>query len=124
MLFMIYFNKNLSYLRAEKSMTLLQIAKEMNFSSSQWSNYEHGISYPKFLDLIKISKYFNVSETDLIHEDLECQKLIEMSRDLFPTDTVIYNNELIIIQKKLIQILEEKVDFLNLKLKEHCNNNK
>lgn len=67
---MIFFQKNISLLRTKKSMTLSQITKELGFSASQWSNYEQGVSFPKFLDLIKIANYFEISETDLIHTEL------------------------------------------------------
>ncbi len=121
---MIFFQKNLSRLRAEKSMTLSQIAMDLNFSASQWSNYEQGISFPKFLDLIKISKYFNVSETDLIHTDLEYSKIVETNRDLHLEDTNINDKELIRTQKKLISFLEDRIDILNHELQEVLKNKK
>ncbi len=118
MFVMIFFQKNLSRLRADKSMTLSQIAKDLDFSSSQWSNYEQGISYPKFLDLIKISKYFNVSESDLIHTDLEYTKLFELNHGSNTNEIENNNSELVITQRKLILILEEKIEKLNQKLEE------
>lgn len=121
---MIFFQKNLSRLRAEKSMTLSQIARDLNFSSSQWSNYEQGISFPKFLDLIKISKYFNISESDLIHTDLEYRNLIETNQDINTRNQEIINTELVITQKKLIQILEEKIETLRQELEELSNKQK
>jgi transcriptional regulator with XRE-family HTH domain len=68
---MIYFQKNLSFLRSKKKLTLNKIASELVFSASQWNNYELGFSFPKFLDLIKISKYFEISESTLIHTDIQ-----------------------------------------------------
>ncbi len=118
------FQKNLSRLRAEKSMTLSQIAKDLDFSPSQWSNYEQGISYPKFLDLIKISQYFNVSESDLIHTDLEYKKLFQLNHGSNTNEIENNNSELVITQKKLIQILEEKIEKLNQELEECSNKNR
>lgn len=114
---MIFFQKNLSLLRSEKSMTLSQIAQELGFSASQWSNYEQGISFPKFLDLIKIANYFKISETDLIHVNLEHKHLIKIERDLIQNETDKSNIELIATQKKLISALEEKINELQNKLK-------
>lgn len=114
---MIFFNKNLQHLRTNKKMTQKQIANELGFTISQWSNYEQGISYPKFLDLIKISSYFKVSETDLIHLDLENKKFIEINHELIQGVTENYNTELINTQKKLIEILEKKIEKSNQKIK-------
>lgn len=103
---MIFFQKNISLLRTKKSMTLSQITKELGFSVSQWSNYEQGVSFPKFLDLIKISKYFNISESELIHVDIELN-------DKQKTSIVsIKNEEIIILQNKLIKVQEDKINDL------------
>lgn len=37
------------------------------FKTTTWSGYEHGKSVPSLSDLMKISKYFEVTETDLLH---------------------------------------------------------
>lgn len=105
---MILFSKNLSFLRTKKSMTLSQITKDLGFSISQWSNYEQGISYPKFLDLIKISSYFRVSETELIHIDLEYYNIENLNsakvKDL--------KENIIELQKKIIEDKTEKINNL------------
>lgn len=72
----ILFAKNLRFLRSEKEWKLADIQSEAGFSSSQWSNYENGVSFPRFEDLIKICKLFGVSETDIIHVDLSIGNLI------------------------------------------------
>lgn len=111
---MINFSKNLSTLRSKKRLKLSQIAIELGFSVSQWSNYEQGISYPKFLDLIKIATYFEINEADLIHSDLKLNQIKN-----FVEDSLIVNNlkdEIIEIQKKLIQKQEEKIIDLEQKL--------
>lgn len=106
---MIFFQKNIKHIRRIKKMTLLNISEELDFSPSQWNNYELGISYPKFLDLIKISKYFEISESDLIHRDLTMDTLI-MSIET-------HNNiEIISLQNKLIKIQEEKINELKIQL--------
>lgn len=107
---MIYFKKNISYLRNEKSMTLKEISADAGFSTSQWNNYELGFSFPKFLDLIKISKYFDVSESDLIHFDLQIKKITE------EINTKVEQNNIITLQNKLIKIQEEKISNLQIEL--------
>lgn len=67
---MIYFGENLRYLRKERNLKQAQIKAATGFSSTAWNNYENNVSYPKFLDLVKISEFFNISESDLIHKDL------------------------------------------------------
>ena len=67
---MIFFGSNLTYLRGKQNLTIKQIAENLDFTRSQWNNYETGLSYPKFLDLIKIAKYFDITEDKLIHTDL------------------------------------------------------
>jgi transcriptional regulator with XRE-family HTH domain len=112
---MIYFQKNICFLRSRKSMTINKISKEAGFSSSQWNNYELGFSFPKFLDLIKISKYFNVSETDLIHTDLELNSSSKLNHS---TSKIEENSaiEIVKIQNKLIKMQEEKIDELQNKI--------
>ncbi len=67
---MINFGENLHYLRLRKALTQDKIAESMQFTRTQWANYEKGASYPKFNDLIKIARYFDISESDLIHSNL------------------------------------------------------
>jgi transcriptional regulator with XRE-family HTH domain len=105
---MIYFGKNLAYLRAKKGLTLEVMSDLIGFGRSQWNNYEKETSFPKFLDLIEISKYFDISETDLIHKNLEIDtpstrvkmpKIEESQFDL--------QNKLILMQEKEIARLEK-----------------
>ena len=65
-----YFKDNLKYLRKKLGIKQSELADRAGFKQSQWSGYEIGNSYPKFIDLINISKFFNISETDLIHTNL------------------------------------------------------
>ena len=111
---MIFFNKNLLFLRIKKGMTLKDISKEIGFSTSQWNKYELGYSYPKFLDLIKISKYFDITETDLIHKELEGN-----------TNSTVNEGkmyEVIFVQNKILKKLDEKIKFLETEIIELKNN--
>lgn len=64
---MVNFAKNIHYFRLRKGLNQQEIADSLGFSRTQWSNYESGTSYPKFLDFIKIARYFDIPEGDLIH---------------------------------------------------------
>lgn len=108
---MIYFKKNLAFLRLKKGMTIAKISKEIGFSASQWNNYELGISFPKFLDFIKISKYFDVSESDLIHKDLEVDKTTEIQLE---KDVILLQNKVIELQDEKINILEQEISKLKI----------
>lgn len=74
---MLMFHKNLNYLRLSKGLKLAEMPDSIGFARSTWSGYELGNSFPNFKDLIKISEFFGVSESDLIHADLSKGKLIE-----------------------------------------------
>lgn len=65
-----YFSENIKFLRIKIGLTQHKVADTMDFKRSQWNNYEKGISYPKFLDLIKIANFFDIPESHLIHTDL------------------------------------------------------
>lgn len=47
------------------------MAAIIGFGGTTWTNYENNRSYPGLEDFIKICKYFEVSETDLLHNDLK-----------------------------------------------------
>ena len=107
-----YFNKNLSFLRSKKEMTLKEISAEIGFTASQWNNYELGLSLPKFLDLIKISEYFEISETDLIHKDLELNKTINQTEKKGQKEIITLQNKLIKIQEETINELKSEIIYL------------
>lgn len=71
------FGKNLRYLREKRGLVLAEIPDFIGFSSSQWNNWELGTSFPKFLDLMEISKIFEVPESTLIHYDVSNAHLTE-----------------------------------------------
>jgi transcriptional regulator with XRE-family HTH domain len=114
---MILFQKNISLLRTKKSMTLSQITKELGFSASQWSNYEQGVSFPKFLDLIKIANYFEISETDLIHTELAISYESKIKNDESVTKNPL-SQDIIELQNKLILVQEEKIKDLIKEIKQ------
>lgn len=109
----LFFGRNLKFLRLKNDLTLEQIAAITGFSRSQWNNYECEISFPKFLDLIKISKYFGVEETNLIHTDLENSvKVVEQTGQIDESSKILVDNLIytIDLQKKHILLLENTIE--------------
>jgi transcriptional regulator with XRE-family HTH domain len=66
-----FFAKNIKYLREQKGLNQAEMLDFIGFKQSTWGGYETGKSYPSLSDFLKISKAFGVSETELLHKDLE-----------------------------------------------------
>ena len=62
--------ENIYFLRKRKKLTQEDFAKKMKISNKTVSKWETGYSIPKFDDLLKISKYFNVPINVLINKEL------------------------------------------------------
>lgn len=73
------FANNLRYLRKLRGYTLAEMEASSGFKRSTWSGYEKGSSFPNFSELIKISEYFGVGETELLHVDLSNTHLNQKS---------------------------------------------
>jgi DNA-binding XRE family transcriptional regulator len=65
-----YFQGNLKYLRAVKSMTQSELGNEFGLKKSQISLYENGGSYPLIPLARKIALYFGLTLNDLFEKDL------------------------------------------------------
>lgn len=65
-----YFAKNIKYLRNLKGLKQGEVCAMVGFSTSTWSEYEHGWSKPRFDDLIKIFDFFEVTASELLEMDL------------------------------------------------------
>lgn len=70
---MIFFGRNLRYLREKQQLTQEEIAPRAGFKKTTWSNYENGISQPSMDGLIKISNYFGITIDELILGDVPAQ---------------------------------------------------
>lgn len=113
---MIFFGKNLQFLRSKKGLTIKEIADNLEFTRSQWNNYESNLSYPKFLDLVKIAKYFDISENLLIHNDLSKNNQdidISTSSPELDSYTIQLQKDYIEMQKREIDRLETKIKLAN-----------
>ena len=84
-----------------------EIAKKQGFSRSQWTNYENSVSFPKFFDLVKIAKYFDVTESDLIH--------LKISEDYFKNSNKDETERLELLEEN--RLLRIKIDELTAKLR-------
>ena len=51
----------LKRLRINNNLTLKQLSQKVNISAKRLSNWENGCNSPYSADLIKLTKYFNVS---------------------------------------------------------------
>ena len=67
------FAENLKHLRESRSLKQSDMFKEVGFNQTTWNNYERGVSFPKMSDLERISDYFKVLESDLLHTELSYQ---------------------------------------------------
>jgi transcriptional regulator with XRE-family HTH domain len=75
-----YLAKNLKWLREQRHLKQSDIEGVIGFKSTTWNNYEKGVSKPGLDDMIKISKYFGYSETEILHKDLSVKKVTTTSR--------------------------------------------
>jgi len=75
------FGENLKYLRERKKLNQSDFEEIMGIKQTTWNNYERGNSYPKLLDFIQISKYFDITESDLLHKNLKENLISEPKMD-------------------------------------------
>lgn len=121
-----YLAGNLKWLREQRGLRQSNIPGSVGFKSSTWNNYERGVSKPGLDDLIKISKYFGVSETELLHVDLSEKKIASVDRiktghkeNLLKEEGAVYKqmSELVIeAQQGQIQALQLVVEQLKNKI--------
>jgi len=64
------FAENIKYLRENDGLKQSQMLDTIGFAQSTWNNYERGNSKPYIDDLIKISQYFGISESDILHTEI------------------------------------------------------
>lgn len=71
------FSRNVKFLREKKGLKQSEMQEQCGFPRSTWNNYETGKSKPGLEDLIKISQYFGVSESQLLHTEIDNAHLSE-----------------------------------------------
>ena len=124
-----YFGKNLRALRMSNDLTQSDIEPLLGFKQTTWNNYELNKSFPKFEDLVRISKYFGISESDLIHANLSDilikgdklgklieksdknvpKKVLELAKNTMPNTMPNSINEEIYLGRQNIVLVEHKV---------------
>lgn len=72
------FAENLKHLRENDNLKQADMLAECGFQRSTWNGYETGHSFPSFKDLVKISEYFGILESDLIHTEVAYSDLNEL----------------------------------------------
>ena len=67
---MIFFAKNILFLRKHKGWTQAEIPANINITRATWSNYENDSTQPGLEKLVKIARVFGVRIDDLLTTDL------------------------------------------------------
>lgn len=65
-----YFASNIQSLRKNLKLKQAEIATAIGFNRAAWGNYETGASVPPLKDLIRIAKYFGITLTELVEDDI------------------------------------------------------
>jgi transcriptional regulator with XRE-family HTH domain len=65
-----FFAENVKYLREKEKLKQAEMLGAIGYKQSTWNGYERGVSTPNIDDLIKISDFFGVLESDLLRSEL------------------------------------------------------
>ena len=68
--FYMLFGKNFRKIRKENGLTQKEVAKKLNLSQSNVSDWENDVSRPEYEHLIELTRIYNVSLEELL--DLNC----------------------------------------------------
>jgi transcriptional regulator with XRE-family HTH domain len=69
------FSKNLRFLRKQRHLNQEVIARLFSKRSNTIGNWENGKSEPSLSELVKLGDYFNIGLHELLHTDLESEKI-------------------------------------------------
>ncbi len=104
------FAENIKHLREVRKLKQSEMLAECGFKQPTWSGYEQGLTFPNVQDLIKISEYFRVLESDLIHTDISESNLMQLhERYEYHVNSDLYPNGI----SNLYPEHKEKTDVLN-----------
>ncbi|WP_139785055.1 helix-turn-helix domain-containing protein [Parabacteroides sp. Marseille-P3160] len=85
---MIFFSKNLKFLREKQNMTQGELAKLLELKSNSISNYENGVSEPDYNILKRIVDIYKVSAHDILYSDMEMTTENKKSSNLiYPSES-------------------------------------
>ena len=65
------FNEKIKALRKKLQISLSELARTLKVDRRMVSKWELGINIPELTNLLKLSKYFNVSINELIDNEIE-----------------------------------------------------
>ena len=65
------FNEKIKALRKKQQISLSELARTLKVDRRMVSKWELGINIPELTNLLKLSKYFNVSINELIDNEIE-----------------------------------------------------
>jgi len=65
-----YFSKNVRFLRQQAGLSQADMEQKLEIKRSTWNNYESGLSKPYIDVLVTIARFFDVTESDLLHVNL------------------------------------------------------
>ncbi len=97
-----YLSKNISFLRKKLEISQQELANRLYLSRSNIASYESGKAEPKAIKLVEIARFFNISMTQLIEENLE-----QLSPEKIRTSNAN-------IQEKLNKLLENRKVMVNV----------
>jgi transcriptional regulator with XRE-family HTH domain len=70
---MIFFSKNLKYLRKQRDIDQRELADSIGVKSNTISNYENGVSQPDYTILETVKKFFNIDAESLLYDDISSE---------------------------------------------------
>lgn len=75
-----YLSVNISFLRKKLKISQQELANQLNLSRSNIASYESGKAEPRAIKLVEMARYFDVSLTQFIEEDLSLKPPEEIRR--------------------------------------------
>ncbi|WP_237672396.1 helix-turn-helix domain-containing protein [Bacillus thuringiensis] len=85
------FGKNIRKLRAMKGLSRKEFAQAINTPYSTVTSWENGDKVPKIERLPTIAKFFNVSESRLLHHQMSDNEILE--KDSSETDPMGFSRD-------------------------------
>lgn len=67
----IFISSNIEYLRKSRKLTQEKLGEKLGYTYTTIGNWEKGIRTPDAVDLIRLSRIFNVTADELLTENLK-----------------------------------------------------
>ena len=112
----IYLSENIKHLRAEKNITLEQLASELDINTSKLKSYEYGIRQnPDINFLVRISQYFDINLDYLLLVNiskLNSEQIVQLKEG---KELHVKGTQLRILTTSVNNENEENIEFVPLK---------